>query len=96
MVGTERLEQCHLNERDLPKNIDYFVITDKGSLVESTQPRAVVYVDEFDVQRLTDPNILLYIRARYGPYIGVMHEVRFNVQPRQFKTQKVLLGLVKP
>lgn len=83
-------------ERDLPKNVDYFVITEDGTLVESTQPCAKVYVDELDVQKLTDPETLHYIREKYGEHVGVMHELTFRVRPRPYKTQKVLLGLVKP
>lgn len=80
--------------RELPDEIEYYQITDDGSLVESKIPNAVVYIDEFQIHRLRDKKAMLYIKNTYGDCIGVMRKVVFPVRPEQYRTSKMLLGVV--
>lgn len=84
-----------LMERDLPDNIDYYVIQSDGSVIESGQTQANVYIDEFDVKYFSDVETMLYVRKHYGRFIGVMRDCSYAVRPREYKTSKMLLGVVK-
>lgn len=88
-VASERL-----NSRDLPSTIDYYIITPAGRVEESPVAKAGVYIDELDVQHFFDVDTMLYVREHFGPYIGVMRDRNYAVRPREFRTTKMLLGIV--
>lgn len=92
MVTTEVRDMA---ERDLPDEIEYFIIGEDGALVGSPTPIAKVYIDEFQMQWLTNKEAMLYIREHYGAHIGVMRKVVFPVRPQKRRTTKMLLGVVK-
>lgn len=92
MVETEVRD---LDLRELPSNIEYYCIGTDGTLSVSSRLKADVYIDEFQMQRLFDKSLMLHIRQTYGPYIGVMREKVFPVQPQKKRTAKMLLGVIK-
>lgn len=84
-----------LSVQELPDEIEYFVIDADGSLTTSSIPEADVYIDEFQIQRLTDVSAMKHVRENYGSRIGVMRKVVFPVRPQKRRTTKMLLGVVK-
>ena len=83
-----------LTSRDLPSTIDYYVIDSSGKVTEGTVAKADVYIDELDVRYFADAETMLYVRQTYGPSIGVMRDRKYAVRPREYRTPKMLLGLV--
>lgn len=84
-----------LEARTLPEQIDYYSIGDDGSVASCNAVKANVYISEFDVQYLSDKETMLHIKSTYGDVVGVMHDVNCKVQPREFRTPKMLLGVVR-
>lgn len=84
-----------MEARDLPTDIDYYRIQATGKVVSCNAVKADVYIDELDVQFLSDKETMLHVREHYGAHIGVMKDRRFRVQSREYRTPKMLLGVIK-
>lgn len=84
-----------LDCRDLPEQIDYYTILPDGSVVSAYRAGADVYIDEFDVKYFSDTDTMLYVRQHFGARIGVMRDIKYHVRSREFKTPKMLLGVVR-
>lgn len=91
----DKVETTKLDERDLPEEIDYYVINADGSVVNCSILKADVYINENDVRYFTDKEAMLYVRDTFGPYIGVMRDTSFIVKAREYRTPKMLLGVVR-
>lgn len=92
---TTDIEAGALDIRDLPNTIDYYYITESGDVVEGAVGTASVYIDEMDVNRFSDRELMLHIRKNYGECIGVMRDLRCTLKPRKSATTKFLLGTVE-
>lgn len=90
----ETLDMMKCDMRTLPQDVEYYVISESGALVNSTLPKADVYIDADQMQYLAQPETLLYIRENYGVYIGVMREKHFHIIPEAQRTTKMLLGVL--
>lgn len=82
-------------ERELPETIDYYVILEDGTVSSNAPNVADVYISEFDVQYLSNKKVMLQIRQTYGPHIGVMRDVDYSIYAREYRTPKMLLGLIR-
>ena len=89
------MESMDLEARDLPSEIDYYRIQASGKVVACSAAKADVYIGEFDVQALSDKETMLHVRQTYGDHIGVMKDITFRVQSREYRTPKMLLGVIK-
>lgn len=92
MVG---LEVTTLEQRTLPKVINYYEIKSDGRVEEATFPKADVYIEEQSVHYFADKDVMLHIRETYGCRVGVMRDIDFAITtPREYRTPKMLLGIV--
>lgn len=89
------VKQAALEERLLPEQIDMYRITKSGKVIPSEGLEVDVYIRDVDVRYFTDLEVMLYIRENYGPRIGVMRDRNDQILPREYKTTKLLLGVVK-
>ena len=80
--------------RELPEIIDCYEITEAGTLIIANSDTPDSYIDEFELRYLANPETALYIRETYGRYLGVMREVKANIQPREYRTKKVALAII--
>lgn len=89
------MKHQYLEERELPPQVDYYVISESGTVRPAGGASADVYIGELDVRCFSDTETMLYIRSKYGERIGVMRDRDYQILPREFKTTKLLLGVVK-
>ena len=89
------LKQRKLEERELPANVDIYTIDANGAVKPASGVVADVYIGELDVRYFTDVEVMLYVRNTYGKRIGVMRDRNYQILPREYKTTKLLLGVVK-
>lgn len=88
-------ESRSVEERDLPATIDFYEITSSGTVRVSTGQSADAYISEDDVRYFNDVETMLHIRKTFGRYIGVMRDTSYTIRPREYKTPKMLLGVVR-
>lgn len=92
MVG---FEVATLEQRTLPKVINYYEIREDGRVDEAFFPKADVYIEEKSVHYFADRDVMLHIKNTYGPRIGVMRDIGFTITtPEEYSTPKMLLGIV--
>lgn len=84
-----------ITDRELPPGIDYYEILEDGSVIESDSTNTKTYIEDGSVGYFSDPDAMLYIRNNYDKVIGVMRDTNYGVVPREYKTTKVLLCVVR-
>lgn len=94
VMSMMNLRDKDVEVRNLPNNVDYYIIRDDGSVVEGFNMEADVYIDELDTVYLGDPEIMKYVRKAYGGRLGVMHELSYDIQSSECHTPKILLGVL--
>lgn len=82
-------------ERELPSNVDFYIIDENGGVSESCAVTADAYIDEFDVCYFTNKEVMLFVRRKFGPVIGVMRDISCSVESKESRTPKVLLGVAR-
>ena len=89
------MESMSMEARELPAKIDCYRICPDGRVVVCNAVTADVYISEFSVQYFSDKEAMLHILKTYGEHIGVMRDTAYTVQAREYRTPKMLLGVVK-
>lgn len=84
-----------VSERELPTDVDYYEITEDGTVIDGIYSPGAVYISEFDVGYFADKETMLHVRECYGKYIGVMRDLKYDVTPREYRTTKILISVVR-
>lgn len=80
--------------RNLPEKIDVYVIGEDGSVTNGAGYMPEVFIEEEFAGRLFDTDTALHILRNYGRIVGVMRDNKFRTTPKEYNTQKMILGKV--
>lgn len=78
--------------REIPTTVSYYKLNSDGSYESATVLHPSVYISEDQIWRIWDPQVAMFIRRKYGPYVGVIHDSSKKTQPPIFPTFKYVLG----
>lgn len=79
------------SELELSSRVTCYQVNSDGSFVQTDAPAPSVYIKDTDVAALFNKEFTEYVKATYGPIIGVVqHTVRSMVPARQSTLMRIL------
>lgn len=78
--------------RAVPRHTSVYKLNDDGTYEDALNATPSVYIKDSQVRAIWNPQVASRIRAKYGPYVCVMHEKVVPLKAPEAQTFKYILG----
>lgn len=76
----------------VPRHTSMYKLNEDGTYEDALNATPSVYIKDSQVKAIWNPNVAARIRAKYGPYVCVMHDNVVELRAPEEQTFKYILG----